>query len=61
MKLGDCLGPAQLEFWYLSGALSALEAYQCVSPGIILASMSFWISTHGSPSSGGPEGSTLRK
>lgn len=61
MKLGDCLGHAQLEHSHVRWPPVERIMYQCVRPGIIFVSMSFCISTHFSPSTGGPDGSSLRR
>ena len=61
MKFGDCLGPAQLEHSHVQRPMVERNMYQWVRPGIIFASMSFCIAPHVSPSTGGPEGSKLRR
>ena len=61
MKLGDCLGHAQLEHSHIRWLMVERIRYQWVRPGMIFASMSFCMSPHLSPSTGGPGGSNLRR
>ena len=61
MKLGDCLGHAQLEHSRVRWPMVESIMYQWVRPGMIFASMSFCMSSHFSPSTGGAGGNNLRR